>query len=171
MKFEYFYEKSNPLKDFRSWLVLGLALLAVSGYVYFTYQSVPSAESYPLKMEVPLESVDLNGSALVQKADALCLSISKPEKFQFLSKTVSASKEKSATVVYRYITERDFGEIMPSFTVWFDANGFTSIPNNRLTFRNANQTVALRSLDEFSRSYEIYCSESDDRISFGVDDL
>jgi len=171
MKFEYFYEKSNPLKAPLWWLVFGLALLAVIGYVYFTYPKMPSAENYAPKISVPLESIALNGSALVQKADALCASISKPEKFQFFSKTVSASKENSATVIYTYMTERDFGEVMPSFTVWFDTNGFTPEQHNKLTYKNGSQTVAIRSMDNFSKIYEIYCSESDDRVAFGVDDL
>ncbi len=171
MKFDYFYEKSNPLKAPLWWIGFGLAVLLLIGYAYYTSSKMSSAESYAPKTVVPFESIALNGSALVQKADALCASISKPEKFQFFSKTVSASKENSATVIYTYMTERDFGEVMPSFTVWFDTNGFTPEQNNKLTYKNGSQTVAIRSWDNFSSIYEIYCSESDNRVAFGVDDL
>lgn len=160
MKFDYFYEKSNPLKAPLWWLTLGLAVLLVIGYAYHIYSGTTSAEIYAPKISIPLESVALNGSPLVQKADALCSSISKPEKFQFFSKTVFASKENSATVIYNYTTERDFGEIMPPLTVWLDANGFTPEQNNKLTYKNGSQTVAIRSMDNFSKFYEIYCSES-----------
>jgi hypothetical protein len=171
MMFRDFYKESNSFSDRRWWISFVLALLVVICYAYYISSSMPSAESSALKTEVPIESIPLSGSELVQKADALCLSISKPEKFQFFSKTVSASEKNSATVIYRYRTERGFGEIMPAFAVWFNANGWKPVPNNQLTYRNGSRTVAIRSFDNFFMNYEIYCSETDSRATFGVDDL
>ncbi len=84
----------------------------------------------------------------------LCTGLPKPEKFEFVSSTNKSSFDHSM-VIYHYRSKRGAAEIMPTFLVWFNENGWSCISDTS-TFEKGKQKIyiAANSDDQFT-NYEI----------------
>jgi hypothetical protein len=107
----------------------------------------------------------------IKRVNELCTNLRKPEGFQFEMKEKPVSFNNETTeIIYRYQSERRLEEIIPLFLVWFNSNqnGWKRNLNDELSFRNGNQTIAIRKVEFPSANYEIRCSVTE--ISFGIYD-
>lgn len=90
----------------------------------------------------------------------LCAELPKPEKFEFISSTDNSSFDYSMDI-YHYRSIRGAAEIMPTFLVWFNENGWYRIPDTS-TFEKGKQKIYISANFDFQfTNYDIYCSEKD----------
>lgn len=87
------------------------------------------------------------------KADALCMSLPKPEQFFLTGVGEEKIADGAAKVEYRYRSQRSFEEIMPPYLIWFDEQGWERIfdeayarkgfADQVFNFRNGNRRVSV----------------------------
>lgn len=160
MPFENFYEKlDKEIKRHWKSVVSTFALLAV---VFISLTGLCSI--YENRINDYFKE-----KARIERLDALCKNLSKPDLFYLVTREKPVSYNTDATeIVYHYQTERDPKVIIPQFIEWFSANGWKRKSDNELIFTKDLQTISFTSSDNFYSHYDIYCYE--DEISFGIYD-
>lgn len=95
------------------------------------------------------------------RVEELCAGLPRPEMFQLTDSTPPEHYADSTLVTYRYRSIRGAAEIMPTFLVWFNENGWYHIPDTS-TFEKGKQKIFISpwSNHQFTH-YDIYCSEKD----------
>jgi hypothetical protein len=164
MSFENFYEESDKA-DRRWWLFLGLAFLLLVIYFFSAYSLFSplfSTYSADKQNETPTEFERL------RDVDQLCTNLPNPEKFYFVVREVVPIHDGATAVIYRYQSNRDLDEIMPTFLVWFGSNDWKYEKNCETGFKKGNQRISIRNVGFPDANYEIYCQE--EKISFGIYD-
>jgi hypothetical protein len=163
MPFENFYEESDKARR-RWWKCVGLAFLLFTGYWAFAFSTMPDFEGDRRTAE-NLDHAERQWriNERVRQVENLCRYLPTPEKFFLVRQEVPKNFADSTSIVYRYNSNRAPAEIMPSFLLWFNANGWRSISADGLMFKKENQTVSIRVLKpyDFVSGYEIQCLESD----------
>ena len=155
MPFENFYDESDKAaRRWRKILVLAFFLLVT----YFTVS---------LWMVSRFDDGDESENQISEKierlrrVDELCTNLPKPEKFYFVRRDKPIYNTNATAIKYYYKSDRGIEEIMPTFIVWFGANGWKPAPENEHSFRKGLQTVTIKTNydDDYYDNYEIYCYE------------
>jgi hypothetical protein len=120
MPFEDFYKAAD--QHAHRWR---LCLLA-SIFLIAAYFGVPILVKWVFAPTPPAVIPPLTKS-LRGKADALCMSLPKPEQFSLGGVSEEKFVDNAARVVYTYRTQRSFEEIMPQFLIWFDEQEWEQI--------------------------------------------
>jgi hypothetical protein len=176
MPLDNFYDRSDKAAR-RSLLFAALAVLLLAGVFYFFFSKLDYADHQKSYQAPPEEAAEdfrkLPHSFRVQRVDALCSSVPKPEKFNFVSKKFAAAENDAVSVVYNYETNRDAAEILTFFTVWFSSRGWKNNGGAENVFSKNGQEISIESRDDYRNSYAIHCSESakDDAIAFTDKDI
>ncbi len=182
MPFDNFYQESDKAAR-RWWKCFGLAFLLFIGYWALGFLVLPRSE------EAKTISVPLDKFNHLWQATEICTNLPKPEGFYFRGDTFSEIDETPTFVTFNYESNRSFEEVVPSYIVWFDSNGWKQVPNykiyglikpdGQLAFSKNNQNVVISYynlyLDKrivnrelFPHYYAIYCYKSE--VSFGIFD-
>jgi hypothetical protein len=160
MPFDNFYEESDKARR-RWWKSIGLAVLLFFAYWTVGFLIIPepktSAPRSPEAQTAPVKSIDQERHRRVHD---LCAYLPTPEKFYLEEKSTLAESPDFTLVRYSFKSERTWDEIMPSFLLWLNANGWKTLSNNQSTFTKGNQTIAFDQ-PYGQTNYVIYCSEKD----------
>lgn len=181
MLFENLYEEADKAVRVRWRISLGAALFLVFCYAANAWITAAARGIYTPSEESRLEA------QRSLKAAALCSELPKPEQFTRVNTRPPRNASSSAQVIHGFRSERDFDEAIPTFLVWFDANGWkrvsksdsgstvaTSHPNRQLTFSKNNFVVHIVYYYPDSdgylppANYEVGCQYED--ISFEIYD-
>ena len=167
MPFENFYKEKD--KSAERWQNrVGFAMLAVIGFCYFALNSLPSLqvavplnpEAMPPPPESELAKLEADRVERVRRVEALCESLPKPEKFEFVEKSPAVYSNSAMIVTYFYRSDRKFKEIRPFFVVFLSANGFAPFPNSETVFTRENHSIRIGNNPlSGGANYEIVCVE------------
>src|SRR5688572_22398243 len=138
MPFDNFYKPEDEDDSKRRvWIFGAMAVLFFPAFVFVCFV-------FNVDLSIPGDSSSNTFvTPAVEVAESLCSYLPKPEKFVFVSKGSFPGREVGSTVVHRYQSERGLEEIMPTFLVWFDSNGWKADPNANLTFRKNDRTITI----------------------------
>ena len=156
MPFDNFYAESD--KAARRWRkICCLALLLVIGYC-----ALPFVAETVSSLDTPTENETISGDARIERINALCASLPRPEKFSFKNREPLKDYPDGSLVLYRFDSDRPQEEIMPFFLIWFNNNGWKSIAEDGSVFRKGRQTVTIGFYSPYHipAGYEITCSEA-----------
>ena len=96
-----------------------------------------------------------------QNVEQLCAGLPMPEKFKFTGKHEPKNDYEQHLVVYFYSSPRPPEEILPSFLLWFNENGWRHAPGTETTFRKDNFSIYIwYDSTPTVTNYSIYCSET-----------
>jgi len=148
------YEQEEP-KENKLAIFIPISVLLLPLIFFGAFQFLPGMRNDPPQTNHTIQTDETQ----LRRVDELCTSLPKPEKFEFIARTESASFN-SSTVTYAYRSTRGAEEIMPAFLLWFNENGWNSIPNTS-TFEKANQTIyiSIANFENTFSEYYIYCTE------------
>jgi hypothetical protein len=171
MPFDNFFEETDK-RDVR----FGLIVLAVAVAVVLAVFSYNYLTDSAIKYHTPPLANILEPQQFL-KASELCNALPKPENFERVATREPQFSGSSANVFHGYRSERDFEELLPTFLVWFDANGWKRIAdydfqppvakNRHLIFSKGNSTVTIVHYypnpyaDARSANYELGCYYDD----------
>jgi len=152
MPFENFYKESDKTDRRWRWLVCAVLLSPI------VYVIVLVSFSWYENREAEIEFE--RQAARARNVDALCTSLPKPEQFSFVRREPPSSSGYIASIIFRYRSERKFEEIMPTFRVWFDNNGWTADKGWNAKFDKGNQSILIQPSESFYLgNFEIWCYE------------
>ena len=159
MPFGDLYERSEK-ETTRHWksVISTFALLAVVLISVFGLYSI--CEDYITEY--------LKESSRIIHIDAVCKNLPKPDSFVLVKREnpVSYNNNNATEIVYRY--QGDSQVIIPQFIEWFRANDWKRRSDNELIFTKGEQTIAIKSADNYLSQYDIHCYREDS--SFGIYD-
>jgi hypothetical protein len=175
MPFEDFYKAEDEARR-RWWKCVGAAILLYVGYWTIGLLIVPDSKPVeePPRVRNNAASTSVRWSDVERRrrrVEELCENLPKPEKFHLAVEDIMIEDVNSTLIRYAYKSDRAWEEIMPSFLIWLNANGWKPLPSNESTFTKNNQTIAFNKVLNDLVNYEIYCSEKRDEnetISFGI---
>lgn len=163
MPFENFYEESDKADRRGRALVYTLIfapIIYIIVLVLFSWYENREAE---IKFEQQAERA--------RHVDALCMSLPKPEQFSLVKREPPAGSADIASIIFRYRSERELDEIMPTFRVWFDANGWTADAGWESKFNKGNQSILIETSENYPGIFEIRCYErAPNSLSFEIYD-
>jgi hypothetical protein len=156
MPFDNFYKEFDKAERRWRWLLFCSIIFLPAVYltVPVIYSSYSWYENY--KPEVTEEQAQRE-----RHVDALCMSLPKPEQFNFVDREPFFSSAKVTTVTFNYRSERVLEEMMPTFRVWFEADGWTADAGWKSKFSKGDQTILIQSAENNANIFEIWCSERD----------
>lgn len=181
MPFENFFDETDK-HDFRfGVIVVAVGVLLVLAVFSYNYLTGLANDAY----KAPPVSTD-DSQRFVNASDA-CDQLAKPEQFERVKSESPQFTDSSAQVFYNYRSERDFDEVLPTFLVWFEANGWGKFrdydsppsqnslqPIRQLIFRKEKYTINILyhypkpGADAPNANYEIKCRYGE--ISFDIYD-
>ncbi len=157
--FESFNNKNQSDAEFHERTVFSIILSIVLGVAIIFIVAIwlePSPSQTILQPEITPE----------QRVEKLCASLPTPENFKLISKDKPNQYYRRVAVDYKFFSYyRTIEEIIPTFVMWFDENGWTQnifdTENGeiRLEFKKNNQTIILKS-PRYVTAYTITCAES-----------
>lgn len=150
MLFENLYQEADKAIR-RRWLIsFGAALLLFLCYTANAWITAAARDIYSPSEE------SLREARQYLKASALCSELPTPEQFRRMNPATPRSASLAAQVFHHYHSEREFDEIIPTFLVWFESNGWKRVsedalkspvatyhPNRKLIFRKTNSIVTI----------------------------
>jgi hypothetical protein len=178
MPFDNFYEESDKARR-RWWKCFGAAILLFTGYWAAGLLIAPEpkpVEQFVEQTGIIQTPVMITGDKeRLRRVNDLCTYLPTPENFHPADKRTLVENPELTLVRYSFKSDRTWDEIMPSFLIWLNANGWKPLSHNQSTFTKDNQTIAFSRILNDSANYEIFCSEksgaSDAAISFTVNDI
>jgi hypothetical protein len=157
-----FYLKKQINAILRLWTASVVCVFVIAG-IALAYAFSRHRESEFVEQTVvppPVRSVGpRNQVESLKRVNDLCANLPKPEEFDLINNGTVVSSFELSLLRYAYKSDRGWDEIMPTFLVWLNENGWKSIPSSASAFTKHNQTIAFSTVAGAAENYEIYCSE------------
>lgn len=149
--------KNQTPDESRKWRILLTSFLfAVLGFLAYSF------------VESKIEpSGQANVVTVKERVENLCQSLPIPENFRLGRKQPVGYLDRRAEVDFNFYSDyRTIEEVLPTFIMWFNENGWTQSFFNdqngetRIQFKKNNQTITLRS-KRYVTAYTATCAESE----------
>jgi maltodextrin utilization protein YvdJ len=112
----------------------------------------------------------LKEQSRIIRIDAVCKNLPKPNSFNLVSREnpISYNDNSATEIVYHY-QGNSKQEVIELFLVWFSSKYWKRSSDNELIFTKGEQTIVLKSDNNFFTHYDIHCYQQD--ASYGLYDL
>jgi len=155
MPFENFYKETDKTKR-NQWMILVLTLIGIPVFIWLFWLFL-SIIAPPEKSPEEIEKIIADSEKLT-RADRLCKNLAKPEQFEFSYKGLGGNSL-TASVVYRFKTERPNDEIEIFFRLMLTSDGWIEDKSELRQFKKGKQSIVLERFGSPDANWIISCQE------------